>query len=127
MADAYNLKDRRRRVIRADGTVELLKRPHTMRELHELLKTDTVDTVSLRHMGYPLMVMVVIDRAWDTVAIEGTTERNGQVIPTTTMQPLTPKFPINAEATALYLANCRPGTTHRIAGDVVIVPDGDFA
>lgn len=122
----FNLRDRTRRVIRADGRVEPLERPHTMRELEKLLNTDTVDTVNLRHMGHPLMVMVVIDRGWDTVEVEGTTELHGMKFETTTLQPVAPKFPINEEATALYLANCVPGTTHQIAGDVAIVPDTDF-
>jgi hypothetical protein len=34
---------------------------------------------------------------------------------------------VNEKATALYLANCRPGTKHRIVGDVVIVFDDDHA
>lgn len=31
-------------------------------------------------------------------------------------------LPINEKATRLYRAVCRPGTTHVIRGDVVIVP-----
>lgn len=53
-----NLTDRRRRVIRADGTVQLLPQPQTMEQILKLLGTDTVDSVNLRHMGEPLMVMV---------------------------------------------------------------------
>ena len=41
--------------------------------------------------------------------------------------PAKPRKPINEKATALYHANCRPGTTHQIVGDVVIVPDEDYA
>lgn len=36
-------------------------------------------------------------------------------------------LPYNHEATRRYLARCLPGTTHTIVGDVVIVPDADFA
>lgn len=35
-------------------------------------------------------------------------------------------LPVNAKATELYHANCRPGTTHEIRGDVCIVLDEDF-
>ncbi len=37
-----------------------------------------------------------------------------------------PPKPVNAKATQLYHANCLPGTTHQIVGDVVIVLDDDF-
>lgn len=37
------------------------------------------------------------------------------------------ELPVNEKATALYLERCYPGTTHQILGDVVIVPDDDFA
>ena len=36
-------------------------------------------------------------------------------------------LPDNPEATALYHNICKPGTTHRIRGDVVIGKDTDFA
>jgi hypothetical protein len=32
----------------------------------------------------------------------------------------------NVAATVLYLSICRPGTTHEILGDVVIIDDADF-
>ena len=122
-----DLMNRQRRIIRADGTVQLLERPHTMRELERLLNTDGVDTVNLRHAGHPLMVMVVIDRGWDTEAVEDTVTTNGMTFQRTTMKPVRPRFAINEQATALYHANCIPGTTHQIAGDVAVVPDSDFA
>jgi hypothetical protein len=34
--------------------------------------------------------------------------------------------PINAKATALYHARCKPGTVHQIHGHAVIVNDKDF-
>jgi hypothetical protein len=64
---------------------------------------DTIDTVTLRHMGSPMHVMLVDDIG------------------------AAKKLPVNVEATRLYHLNCRPGTTHEIRGDVVIVPDEDFA
>lgn len=35
-------------------------------------------------------------------------------------------LPDNPEATRLYWTACRPGTTHRVAGDVVVVPESDM-
>jgi hypothetical protein len=126
MPDPANIKDRRRRVIRADGTVELLDAPVSFQQIGKLLATDTLDTVTLKHLGAPLMVMAVIDRGWHTVEVTEEVELNGQKLEQTTLRPIAPKFPINDLATDLYLANCRPGTTHRIAGDVVVAPDSDL-
>lgn len=92
-----------RRLIRTDGTSEELPTPRTMGNLHAMIGATTVDTVNLRHMGHPLHVMVLDD--------EGQAKR----------------LPVNSDATKLYHANCRPGTTHTIRGDVVVVPDEDFA
>jgi hypothetical protein len=36
-------------------------------------------------------------------------------------------LPPNVTATKLYLERCKPGTTHIIRGDVIIVPDSDFS
>lgn len=33
---------------------------------------------------------------------------------------------VNEQGTILYNSVCRPGTTHQIVGDVVIVTDADF-
>jgi hypothetical protein len=92
-----------RKIIRADGTNEDLPGPKPMTSLKALIGADTIDTVSLRHMGTPLHVMLVDDNG------------HGK------------KLPVNAEATNLYHANCVPGTTHAILGDVAVVPDDDFA
>lgn len=92
-----------RRLICADGTTRDLDGKHSMEMLRQLIKADSIDTVQLRHMGRPVHVMLVDD----TGAIDGK--------------------PVNREATDLYWKNCRPGTTHPICGDVVVVPDHDFA
>lgn len=92
-----------RKVIRVDGTVEELASKMPLRSLAQTIGADTLDTVPMRHMGSPLHVMLVDDCG----VLDGK--------------------PVNEEATKLYLANCRHGTTHSICGDVVIVPDGDFA
>lgn len=92
-----------RRLIRADGTTEELPGRVSLAKICKLIGAATCDTVMLKHLGRPLCVMVVDD----TGMIDGR--------------------PINAEATKLYHANCRPGNPFSIHGDVVIVPDEDFA
>lgn len=91
-----------RKLIRVDGTEVELTGPHAIRDVAQMIGADSLDTVALRHMGSPLHVMMVDDAGM----IDGR--------------------PVNVKATALYHANCVPGTTHPICGDVVVVPDGDF-
>jgi hypothetical protein len=107
-----------RRLIKADGTEQDLPAPVSMREIAALIGADTMDTVVMRHMGMPLHVMVVDDAGWETAVVK--------VGEFTRLEPIRPLKPINAKATELYLRNCRPGTTHQIAGDVVVVPDEDY-
>jgi hypothetical protein len=92
-----------RKLIRTDGTSEDLPEPVSIKQASALINADCLDTVALRHLGRPLQVMLVDDRGHEK------------------------GLPVNAEATALYLANCIVGTTHQIRGDVVVVPDEDFA
>lgn len=92
-----------RRVIRVDGTEEPLPHAITMRRALDLIGADAIDTVSLKHLGRPLQVMLVDDVGM----IDGK--------------------PINAKATALYRANTRPGNPYSIHGDVVVLFDEDFA
>lgn len=91
-----------RALIKADGTRQELQSRQSMADIKRLINASTLDTVNLRHMGVPGHVMVVDDLGHDR------------------------RLPINAEATKLYHANCRPGTTHQIRGDVVVVLDSDF-
>lgn len=93
---------RARRVITADGTETPIEAPITMTEIKRRIGASTLDTVQLRHLGPPAIVMLVDDAGHEK------------------------RRPVNAAATALYLANCYPGTTHTIRGDVVIAPDSDF-
>ncbi len=108
-----------RRLLRANGTGLELEGPITMREVRELIGAQALDFVSLHHLGSPLHVMCVDDNGYQTEVVEGE-----NVIELKCVKALKP---LNAEATRLYHANCRPGTTHQIVGDVVIVPDDDFA
>lgn len=91
-----------RKLIRANGTEEDLVGPHAMRDIKQMIGAESLDTVSLRHLGQPLHVMLVDDLGYDK------------------------GLSANSKATELYWANCHPGTTHQIRGDVVIVPDSDF-
>lgn len=80
-------------VLRADGRIEHLPNAPTATEAATLIGADALDGFSLRDGRY-----VYLDD-----------------------QGHSKKLPRNAAATALYLAICLPGTTHYIAGDVVIV------
>lgn len=91
-----------RKLIRADGTSKEIPGPMSIEYLRNLIKADTLDTVTLRHMGHPTHVMLLDDAGHEKHS------------------------PINKEASELYWANCRPGTTHPIRGDVVVVLDEDF-
>lgn len=92
-----------RRLYRTDGTTQDFDKPMTITECRKAIGADTLDTVQLRHLGYPRMVMFVDDAGHEK------------------------RMPVNEEATQLYWSNCKPGTTHQIRGDVVVVPDEDFA
>lgn len=92
-----------RALIKADGTRRELVGPHAIGDVRAMICADTLDTVMLRHLGSPLQVMLVDDAAYSK------------------------GLPVNAEATKLYHANCVPGTQHVIRGDVVVLPDDDFA
>ncbi|MCP2517434.1 hypothetical protein M5J07_21020 [Achromobacter mucicolens] len=89
-----------RKLIRADGTETVLHGPHAMQDVCQMIGADALDTVSLADGVH---VMLVDD--------EG--HRKG--------------LAINAKATRLYHEVCIRGTTHEIRGDVVIVPDFDYA
>ena len=99
---AQQLVDARRRIIRCDGTTELVDKPMTVAEIEKRIGADVTDTVRLRHLRAGVIVMFVDDRGHDK------------------------NLPVNFVATALYWANCVPGTTHLILGDVVITNDSDF-
>ena len=109
---------RARRVIRANGAVELLPNPVSFREIEKLIGATCTDSVRLRHLGPPTIMMIVDDNGYETRAVT-----KGNV---TTLVPIKARKPVNDVATALYHANCVPGVTHQIVGDVVIVPDDDF-
>lgn len=109
-----------RYLLRIDGTRMPIDGRCRMHDICEMIGATTLDTVWLRHLGEPRMMMVVDDRAYEYVVINhgrGHYEN----------KPVRALKPVNEAATALYHANCKPGTKHSILGDVVIVPDSDFA
>jgi hypothetical protein len=88
------------KVILVDGTETIHQDKPSIAEIMRLIDCDCLDTVT-------------IDRKRQTVMfVDDTGMLDGK--------------PVNAKATALYHAICRPGTVHQIHGDVVIVNDGDF-
>lgn len=89
-------------IIKTSDTAETTLEKPTMAKIQKLIGAEAVDTVNLRepYKGY---VMIVDDLGQKK------------------------DLPTNKVATALYHANCRPGTTHKIRGDVAIVWDEDFA
>lgn len=121
--------DRSRRLIKTTGEVITYDKPQSMGEIHALIKADGIDTVSLHHLKHPLIVMAVVDRGYDTVAVKRppNAEDPFQDITFIDLETVAALLPVNAIATALYHANCIPGTTHQIVGDVFICPDNDFA
>ena len=89
-----------RKLIRADGTETDLHGPHAMQDVKQMIGATTVGAIRLRDRVH---VMLVDDDGYDK------------------------ELPVNAEATRLYHEVCLPGTTWQIVGDVVIVPDFDYA
>ena len=108
-----------RRLIRADGAVRDFDAPLSIGEICKFIDAKVTDHVGLRHLGWPLHVMIVDDMGYETKAIQ-----DGN---STLLVPTKAKKPVNAEATRLYHLNCAPGTTHQIVGDVFVCPDLDFA
>jgi hypothetical protein len=93
------------RIIRVDGTEEIVLGKATIPVIQAAIGCDCLDVVCLsfdQRTRLPEAVMLVDD----TGMIDGK--------------------PINPKATALYHAICRPGTTGSIHGDVVVASDRDF-
>lgn len=110
-------------LIRASGATVNLSEPLTAPEIAALIGADIMDSVTLHHLGSaPLYVMCINDRGYECATKR--TEINGAT--QVELRPLRALLPVNHEATRLYHLNCRPGITHQIVGDVVIVPDDDF-
>jgi hypothetical protein len=88
-------------IIRVDGRHETatVDRVKWLKEIEQLIGANCLDSVDLRDGR----MMLVDDQGYSR------------------------GLPDNAEATALYHEVCKPGTTQRIKGNVVIGRDEDFA
>ena len=86
-------------VFRADGTYKALEGPQSMAQIEALIGCETCDTVMLSDRVH---VMVLDDLG----------HKRG--------------LPINTVATELY-RDARPASPWVIRGDVVVVPDSDYA
>jgi hypothetical protein len=89
------------RIIRVDGTEQLIEEKPYMPRLYKAIGAECVDTVTLDRERTQIMI---VD---DTGMCDGK--------------------PVNSKATELYHAICKPGTLFSIHGDVAIVNDVDFA
>lgn len=99
-------------VIRTDGAEEHVDAPFA--EIGKLIGAEVTCTVNLRDGR----VMLVDDLGYETRTVEREPGRF-ELVPTKARKP------VNAKATALYHAICKPGTTHQIVGDVAIVVDAE--
>jgi len=87
-------------------------RTNGARETHEVPKAEPLKAIA-KLVGYPF---------FDTVNL-----RDGRVMLVDDEGAIRdPRAPVNAEATKLYHAVCRPGTTWPIRGHVAIARDADF-
>jgi hypothetical protein len=100
MITGLQMKHPTRKLIRHDGT-EIETGRLSLDDVHALIGADYLDTVNLR------------DQHGHVMLVDDLGHRK--------------ELPVNMKATALYLTVCVPETRHQIRGDVVIVPDGDFA
>lgn len=112
-------------VIRTNGSVDVIvpqakNSAGRLAAIQEAIGADTLDFVSVGRANRTDLVMAVDDNGWDTRTVD---HGNGRI----ELVPTTPRKPVNAQATALYWAVCKPGTTHQIVGDAAILHDGDFA
>ncbi len=89
------------KIIRTDGTEELVGARPTIAAVERAIGADTLTTVTLQRN--PERIVMFVD---DIGISKG--------------------LPVNAKATELYHGVCRPGNTHQIRGDVAIVNDEDF-
>lgn len=109
-------------IIRTDGTEEIVRpRPNKAQSLTSIIRgliNADLDFVRIGKLVPNDLTMAVDDNGWETEMID---HGDGQF----EMKPFRARKPINAKATALYLAICVPGTTHQIVGDVAIFHDDD--
>jgi hypothetical protein len=144
MAAANAYGEHRRFIIRTDGKVEPVAEPMTsFQAIEKAIGCTITDSVTLRYGIAPVpgpesaghvrvalletFVMIVDDLGYETVTVDrGEQDTPHGRVHVTENVAMRPRKPVNELATALYLANCRPGTTHKIVGDVYVAPDSDW-
>ena len=87
-----------RMILRADGTTEPLEAPAGLEAVNKAI-------------GHAIPFTVRLPDGWMMLG-----DDNG----------IAKRLPVNNAATALYHSVCRPGTTNRIHGDVVVTMESDF-
>lgn len=107
-------------LIKTDGTEQNIEGQFT--DIPRLIGAKLLDSINLRDGR----VMMVDDLGYVTTQVDlGTQETTLGKAHVFERVALAPKKPVNAKATALYHSVCRPGTTHQIVGDVIVVVDAD--
>jgi hypothetical protein len=107
-------------IIRTDGREETHDLSgDTWPAIKRLMGAKYLSTVNLRDGR----IMLVDDLGYEVNPQQTQGEDGILYITNETVRPLKPE---NQKATALYHSVCKPGTTHKIVGDVAIVVDKDF-
>lgn len=106
-------------IIRTDGTREEYEvGKHIVLDwIRRMIRAEITDSFRLK--DGTTRVCILNDHGYETEKVH--------VGNTIHLQPTKALLPVNHEATKLYHAICRPGTTHQIVGDVAIAYDEDFA
>jgi len=104
-------------IIRTDGTEETITaaKSEAYAKIKTAIRAQLCDTVNLRDGR----VMFVDDEGYQTKTLNHGTGRFE-------LRPVRAKKPVNEKATKIYWSVCKPGTTHKIVGDVAIANDSDF-
>ena len=104
-------------IIRTDGTEQIFNvpKPAGYDKIRQEIGAQICDTVNLRDGR----VMFVDDEGYQTKTLNHGTGRFE-------LRPVRAKKPVNEKATKIYWSVCKPGTTHKIVGDVAIANDSDF-
>ncbi len=105
-------------ILKVDGTSATISTNKTaaIKAIERAIGATCLDTVNLRDGR----VMFVDDAGYEIEPVQhgpGVLE----------LKCTKARKPVNQKATQLYWSICKPGTTHRIVGDVAIVNDADFA
>ena len=104
-------------VLRTNGTMERkrISRENYLQEIRELIGAELLDKINLRDGR----VMLLDDGGYEYEVVE--------LAPNHLEHRVTrARLPVNEHATVLYHAICRPGVTHQIVGDVVLVHEASL-